>query len=61
MREDGGSNEADPFSANGGNIRFLPNGFKPTPLGRIREQLFVKLPITYAALRFGRSLLDSEY
>ncbi len=59
--EDGGSNQEDPFSANGGNIRFLPNWFKPTPLGRIREQLFVKVPVTYAALRFARSLLDSEY
>jgi len=59
--EDGGSNEPDPFSANGGNIRFLPNWFKPTRLGRLREQLFVKVPITYSALRFARSLLDNEY
>jgi hypothetical protein len=59
--EDGGNNDADPFSANGGNIRFLPNWFKPTRLGRIREQLFVKVPITYSALRFARSLLDNEY
>lgn len=59
--EDGGSNDADPFSANGGNIRFLPNWFKPTRLGRMRERLFVKVPITYSALRFARSLLDSEY
>jgi ectoine hydroxylase-related dioxygenase (phytanoyl-CoA dioxygenase family) len=59
--EDGGSNEQDPFSAEGGNIRFLPNWFKPTRVGRLREQLFVKVPITYSALRFARSLLDSEY
>lgn len=59
--EDGGSNEQDPFSIYGGEIRFLPNWFKPTPLGRIREQLFVKVPASYAALRFARSLLDSEY
>lgn len=59
--EDGGSNHADPFNANGGNIRFLPNWFKPTRMGRLREQLFVKVPITYSAMRFARSLLDSEY
>jgi len=59
--EDGGSNDTDPFSANGGNIRFLPNWFKPTRLGWLREQLFVKVPITYSALRFARSLLDDEY
>ncbi len=59
--EDGGNNEPDPFSAGGGNIRFLPNWFKPTRAGRLREQLFVKVPIAYSALRFGRSLLDKEY
>lgn len=59
--EDGGSNDQDPFSAEGGNIRFLPNWFKPTRVGRLREQLFVKVPITYSALRFARSLFDSEY
>ena len=59
--EDGGSNHADPFSVDGGKIRFLPNWYKPTRLGRVREQLFVKVPITYSALRFARSLLDSEY
>ncbi len=59
--EDGGSNHADPFSVEGGKIRFLPNWFKPTRVGRLREQLFVKVPITYSALRFARSLVDSEY
>jgi hypothetical protein len=59
--EDGGSNDPDPFNANGGGIRFLPNWFRPTPLGRFREQMFVKVPITYAALRFARSLVDREY
>jgi ectoine hydroxylase-related dioxygenase (phytanoyl-CoA dioxygenase family) len=59
--EDGGSSEPDPFSAQGGRIRFLPNWFKPTRMGRLRERLFVNVPITYSALRFARSLLDSEY
>ena len=59
--EDGGSSEPDPFEANGGKIRFLPNWFRPTRVGRLRERLFVKVPIAYSALRFGRSLLDREY
>jgi hypothetical protein len=59
--EDGGSTDADPFSANGGQPRFLPNWFRPNLIGRMRERLFVKVPFTYAALRFTRSLLDSEY
>jgi hypothetical protein len=59
--EDGGNNNPDPFGADGGNIRFLPNWFKPTRIGRLREKLFVKVPIAYSALRFTRSLLDNEY
>lgn len=59
--EDGGSKEADPFSANGGQIRFLPNWFKLTPMGRFREKLFVKVPIAYTALRLARSIVDREY
>jgi ectoine hydroxylase-related dioxygenase (phytanoyl-CoA dioxygenase family) len=59
--EDGGNNNPDPFSANGGEIRFLPNWFKPTPVGRLRERLFVKVPIAYSALRFARSLVDKTY
>jgi len=59
--EDGGNNAQDPFSAEGGRIRFLPNWFKPTRVGRLREQLFVRVPITYSALRFARSLIDSQY
>lgn len=59
--EDGGSNHRDPFSADEGKIRFLPNWFKPTPIGRLRERLFVKVPITYSAFRFARSLVDKTY
>jgi hypothetical protein len=59
--EDGGSNDADPFSANEGKIRFIPNWFRPTLAGRMRERLFVKVPAAYSALRFARSLVDSEY
>lgn len=59
--EDGGNNLEDPFAAEGGKIKFLPNWFKPTRAGRIREELFVKVPVTYSALRFARSLVDKEY
>jgi Phytanoyl-CoA dioxygenase (PhyH) len=59
--EDGGSKDADPFGVDGGKIRFLPNWFKPTRIGRLREQLFVKVPIAYSTLRFMRSLLDHDY
>jgi hypothetical protein len=59
--EDGGSNHPDPFSADGGAIRFLPNWFKPTAMGRMRERLFVNVPFTYSALRFARSLVDKTY
>ena len=59
--EDGGNTHPDPFSVDGGKIRFLPNWFKPTRVGRLREHLFVKVPITYSALRFARSLFDTEY
>lgn len=59
--EDGGSTESDPFAAHGGGVRFLPNWFRPTRVGRMRERLFVKVPLAYSALRFARSLVDSEY
>jgi ectoine hydroxylase-related dioxygenase (phytanoyl-CoA dioxygenase family) len=59
--ENGGSNDADPYSVNGGKIRFSPNWYKPTRVGRLRERLFVKVPAAYSTLRFMRSLFDSEY
>jgi hypothetical protein len=59
--EDGGSTLSDPFSNHGGQIKFLPNWFKLTPMGRLRERLFVKVPAAYAALRMARSLVDREY
>jgi ectoine hydroxylase-related dioxygenase (phytanoyl-CoA dioxygenase family) len=59
--EDGGNLAPDPFAFNNGKIRFLPNWFKLTPMGRLRERLFVKVPATYTALRFARSLVDSKY
>jgi hypothetical protein len=58
--ENGGS-EQDSFNVEGGGIRFLPNWFKPTRLGRLREQVFVRAPFAYSALRFARSLIDKNY
>lgn len=59
--EDGGSASEDPFAAEGGKIHFLPNWFKPTRLGRVREHLFVRVPMIYSAFRFARSLCDKDY
>jgi hypothetical protein len=59
--EDGGSNLDDPFGVEGGAIRFLPNWFQPTRAGRMREKLFVKVPLAYSALRFARSMTDKDY
>ncbi len=59
--EDGGSHQQDPFSVHGGQITFLPNWFKLNALGRMRERLFVKVPIAYTTLRLARSLIDREY
>ena len=59
--EDGGNDQSDPFNADEGKIRFLPNWYKPTKLGRLREQVFVKVPAVYSTLRFARSLYDREY
>jgi ectoine hydroxylase-related dioxygenase (phytanoyl-CoA dioxygenase family) len=59
--EDGGSTLPNPFGIHDGQIRFLPNWFKLTRLGRLREQVFVKVPAVYAALRLARSLVDREY
>ena len=59
--EDGGSEAADPFAAHDGQIRFIPNWFKLNTLGRLREQLFVRVPVSYTAMRLARSLVDPEY
>jgi ectoine hydroxylase-related dioxygenase (phytanoyl-CoA dioxygenase family) len=58
--EDGGSAHADPFALEGGRIAFRPNWFRPTPLGRLRERVFLAAPITYGAYRFVRSLVGNK-
>ncbi len=58
--EDGGSIHEDPFMVEEGKIKFRPNWFKPTKLGRIRETVFVKVPVSYSAYRFVTSLYGSK-
>jgi ectoine hydroxylase-related dioxygenase (phytanoyl-CoA dioxygenase family) len=59
--EDGGSVHDDPFSVEGGKIKFRPNWFRPTRLGRLRERVFVKVPVSYSAVRFVMSLTGKGY
>lgn len=58
--EDGGSKQADPFAADGGKIAFKQNWYRPTPIGRLRERIYVAAPITYSAYRFATSLVDGS-
>jgi len=58
--EDGGSTQPDPFAVEEGKITFRPNWFRPTRLGRIREQLFVKVPLSYSGYRFATSLYSKK-
>lgn len=58
--EDGGNTQADPFAWEGGQIRFRPNWFRPTRLGRMRERIFVMAPISYSAYRFVDSLFSNK-
>ena len=58
--EDGGSKHEDPFAVEGGQIKFRPNWFRPTKFGRIRETMFVKVPLTYSTFRFVSSLYGKK-
>jgi Phytanoyl-CoA dioxygenase (PhyH) len=55
-----GVREGNAFGESDGKIRFDPNWFKPTRLGRLRERTFVTAPITYSAYRFVISLVDNK-
>jgi glycosyltransferase involved in cell wall biosynthesis len=52
--------DADPFMQNDGKPEFWPNWYRTDRLGRLREQTFVKAPITYSAWRFARSLYGNK-
>ena len=58
--EDGGSTQADPFTAGDGKIVFRQNWYNPNLLGRMRERTFVAAPISYSAYRFVTSLVGTK-
>jgi Phytanoyl-CoA dioxygenase (PhyH) len=58
--EDGGSTLPDPFQKEGGAIKFYPNWFRPTTVGRIRERTVVAAPIIYSSYRFVSSLFGNK-
>jgi ectoine hydroxylase-related dioxygenase (phytanoyl-CoA dioxygenase family) len=58
--EDGGSTIADPFMKESGAIKFYPNWFRPTTVGRIRERTTVAAPIIYSSYRFVSSLFSNK-
>lgn len=55
-----GVNAPDPCGVAGGRVEFQPNWFTTSLLGRLRERTTVAAPITYAAYRFGRSLVGDK-
>jgi Phytanoyl-CoA dioxygenase (PhyH) len=56
----GGPPPPDPFQVNQGKVAFLPNWYRPSFLGRLRERTFVAAPVTYSAYRFVRSLYGTK-
>jgi ectoine hydroxylase-related dioxygenase (phytanoyl-CoA dioxygenase family) len=55
-----GGKEEDGFAIHDGQIRFLPNWFKTDFFGQIREHTFVKIPLSYSAYRFAKSLRGNK-
>jgi hypothetical protein len=58
--EHGATEDGDPFMVNDGKILFYPNWFGTNRLGMMRERTFVRLPISYSAVRFVRSLYSNR-
>jgi hypothetical protein len=56
--EDGGSDLADPYTANGGKITLLPNRYAQNLSGRLRERAFASLPALGRGYLFVRSVLQ---
>jgi len=50
----------DPFAFNDGRTEFQMNWFRPNLLGRLRERATIRVPISYSAYRFARSLVGSK-
>lgn len=51
-----GGKPGDGFTRDGKEIRFLPNWYKTDFFGKLREKTFVKVPLSYSAYRFAKSL-----
>jgi ectoine hydroxylase-related dioxygenase (phytanoyl-CoA dioxygenase family) len=58
--EDGGSPHADPFALDSGRIKFHPNWFAPSRKGRLIEQAFVRVPLSYYTYRFVNSIFSDK-
>jgi len=56
--ENGGSELADPYSAHGGKITFLPNRFGQNLSGRLRERTFAAMPALGMGYLFVRSIFQ---
>jgi ectoine hydroxylase-related dioxygenase (phytanoyl-CoA dioxygenase family) len=50
----------DPFEGNGGRPEFTPNWYGTDKLSQIRERFFVRVPYSYSAMRFARSLVGNK-
>ena len=52
--------DLDPFALNEGKPFFFPNWYNISRVGQLREQMFVKAPLSYDAWRFARSLYGNK-
>lgn len=52
--------DPDPFGHEGGAMTFYPNWFSTSWKGKLRERTVVKVPVTYSAYRFARSLMSDK-
>ena len=52
--------DIDPFALNDGKPLFYANWYRTNRVGKLREQIFVKAPLTYSAWRFARSLYGNK-
>jgi ectoine hydroxylase-related dioxygenase (phytanoyl-CoA dioxygenase family) len=55
-----GTPAGDPFAVNDGNVEFYPNWYSTDRIGQLRERVFVTVPWTDSAFRFGRSLVSNK-
>jgi Phytanoyl-CoA dioxygenase (PhyH) len=55
-----GGRKDDGFRIHDGKTKFLPNWYSTGVLGRLRERIFVKAPVTYSAYRIAKSLIGNK-